>query len=350
VTVATYRRRNDRWQVQVRRAGGAARSRTFDTKAAAERWARGVEREIDELRSGRHAEAGTVDQLIRRYAAEVGRHKPFGRSKAAAIETLRAGLGHLKVSRLTPEAIVAFAMARHAAGAGPVTVGIDLAYLGTVLRTARALWRLQVSDEPVRQAREGLAILGLVGRSRARDRRPTQAEIDALCAHFRGNPRQAIPMADIVELAVATGMRREELCSIRWADLDEAAAIVTIRNRKHPREKRGNDERVPLLAATGYDALAIILRQPKVAARIFPVLPGSVTRAWNRACTTLGIVGLTFHDLRHEAVSRLFEAGLPIEHVALVSGHRDWRTLRRYTQLRPETVIRHASRSRPPSA
>lgn len=347
--MATYRRRNDRWQVQVRLAGGAPRSRTFDTKAHAERWARSVEREIDEQRSGRHVENGTVDQLIRRYAAEVGRHKPFGRSKAGALENLRAGLGHLRVSRLTAEAIVAFAKARHAAGAGPVTVGIDLAYLGTVLRTARALWRLQVSDEPVRQARDGLAILGLVGRSRARDRRPTQAEIDALCAAWRASRRQQIPMADIVEFAIATGMRREEICSIRWADLDEAASVIVIRDRKHPREKRGNDERVPLLAATGYDALAIIRRQPRAAQRIFPVRPASVSRAWDRGCVLLGIADLTFHDLRHEAVSRLFEAGLPIEHVALVSGHRDWRTLRRYTQLKAETVIRqHGGRSRPP--
>lgn len=348
--MATYRRRNDRWQVQVRMVGGAARSRTFDTKAAAERWARSVEREIDEMRSGRYVEQGTVDQLVRRYAIEVGAHKPLGRSKAGAIENIRVGLGGLKVSRLTPEAIIAFAKARHAAGAGPVTIGIDLAYLGTILRSARALWRMQVTDEPVRQAREGLAIIGLVGRSRARDRRPTQAEIDALCAYWRANPRQQIPMADIVEFAIATGMRREEIRSIRWADLDGAARIITIRDRKHPREKKGNDERVPLLDATGYDALAIILRQPRVAGRIFPVQPMSITRAWNRACTALGIEGLTFHDMRHEAVSRLFEAGLPIEHVALVSGHRDWRTLRRYTQLKPETVIQSASRSRRPTS
>jgi len=50
----------------------------------------------------------------------------------------------------------------------------------------------------------------------------------------------------------------------------------------------------------------------------------------------LGIEELHFHDLRHEGTSRLFEAGFDIPKVALVTGHKDWRMLRRYTNLRPE--------------
>jgi site-specific recombinase XerD len=50
----------------------------------------------------------------------------------------------------------------------------------------------------------------------------------------------------------------------------------------------------------------------------------------------LKIKNLHFHDLRHEATSRLFEAGFSIEQVALVTGHKDWKMLRRYTHLRPE--------------
>jgi integrase len=52
----------------------------------------------------------------------------------------------------------------------------------------------------------------------------------------------------------------------------------------------------------------------------------------------LKIDDLHFHDLRHEATSRLFEAGLTIEKVALVTGHKDWKMLRRYTNLRPESL------------
>jgi Phage integrase family len=52
------------------------------------------------------------------------------------------------------------------------------------------------------------------------------------------------------------------------------------------------------------------------------------------------IDGLHFHDLRHEGASRLFEAGLSIEQVALVTGHKDWKMLRRYANLRPEQLHR----------
>lgn len=309
---------------------------TFATKTAARDWARAVEQSIA---AGRNAATDTLGALIDRYSEEIGRLRPFGRSKAGAIAKLKAGIGHRRVDRLAAQDIIEHAHVRRAEGAGPVTVNVELSYLGTILRTARALWRLQVSDECVREARQGLAMVGLVGRSRARDRRPTTAEIAALCAYWRANPRQSIPAADLVEFAIASAMRLGEIAGLRWTDLDAAARVITIRDRKHPRQKLGNDERVPLLTVAGYDALAIIERQPHAAERIFPVRPASMSRAFDRACKELRISGLTFHDLRHEGVSRLFEAGLPIEHVALISGHRDWRTLRRYTQLKPESVI-----------
>jgi integrase len=60
-----------------------------------------------------------------------------------------------------------------------------------------------------------------------------------------------------------------------------------------------------------------------------------VGTAFRRSCKALDIDDLRFHDLRHEGTSRLFEAGFPIEKVAMVTGHKDWRMLRRYTNLKP---------------
>lgn len=71
-------------------------------------------------------------------------------------------------------------------------------------------------------------------------------------------------------------------------------------------------------------------------ARIFPYNSRSVGTAFHRACVTLGIEDLHFHDLRHEGTSRLFEAGFEIPQVALVTGHKDWKMLRRYTHLKPQ--------------
>ena len=72
--------------------------------------------------------------------------------------------------------------------------------------------------------------------------------------------------------------------------------------------------------------------------RVFPHNGRSVGTAFRRGCKELKIKDLHFHDLRHEATSRLFEANLSIERVALVTGHKDWRMLRRYTNLKPEDL------------
>ncbi len=94
------------------------------------------------------------------------------------------------------------------------------------------------------------------------------------------------------------------------------------------------------------DPLQIMLKQPSAwsrKGRIFPHAAQSVSRAFQRATDDTAIVDLRFHDLRHDGASRLFEAGWPIERVALVTGHRDWNMLRRYTQLRAEDFHRRQS-------
>ena len=59
---------------------------------------------------------------------------------------------------------------------------------------------------------------------------------------------------------------------------------------------------------------------------------------WARACKRAGIEDLRFHDLRHEATSRIFEKGLNVMEVAAITGHKDLRMLQRYTHLRAEDL------------
>ena len=98
-------------------------------------------------------------------------------------------------------------------------------------------------------------------KAQERDRRPTQEELDQRVACFDGNSRQKSPMARLVTFAVATAMRQSEICSIEWPDVDERRRTVTVRDRKDPRHKDGNDQRVPLVDLTGYDAWEILMAQ-----------------------------------------------------------------------------------------
>jgi integrase len=122
-------------------------------------------------------------------------------------------------------------------------------------------------------------------------------------------------------------MRQNEIGRIEWTDFDSHKKMLLIRDRKDPRRKSGNNQRIPLLDVTGYDACAIIEEQRSCvgeSGRIFPFNGKSVGTAFRRQCHELKIEDLHFHDLRHEGTSRLFEAGFSIEQVSLVTGHKDW--------------------------
>ena len=221
-------------------------------------------------------------------------------------------------------------------------------FRSTILLHAAAVHGVILSIEPLTLARTALARLGLVGKGNERDRRPTQEELDRLVAAFDANPHQQIPVGRIIRFAVATAMRQDEISRVEWADFDPQKRMLLVRDRKDPRRKSGNNQRIPLLDATGYDACAIIEEQRRCVGgncgRIFPYNGRSVGTAFRRQCRDLKIEDLRFHDLRHEGTSRLFEAGFSIEQVSLVTGHKDWKMLRRYTHLKPEAL--HNARAR----
>ena len=167
-------------------------------------------------------------------------------------------------------------------------------------------------------------------------------EIERLIAYSDRNNRQTIPLGRIIKFAIATAMRQDEICRLRWPDIDMDRRLATVRDRKDPRHKDGNHQKVPLLDANGYDPIAL-LKEQKFASpdteRVFPYNGRSVGTAFRRACQELKIEDLHFHDLRHEATSRLFEAGYEIPEVSLVTGHKDWKMLRRYLNLRPHQLL-----------
>lgn len=338
------------WRAQVRRKGKYA-NETFRRRGDAETWTREVERRIDRgepIQCDRH-DTNTFGGLIglhRQDLAEVG--KTLGRSKAASLDFLTLRLGHLRPSELDRERLITFGKERAKEGAGAVTVGIDLGYIRTVLSHAAAVHGTVVSMEGVDLARIALARLGLVGKGNERDRRPTETELGRIIASLDDNPRQIIPVGRLIRFAIATAMRQDEICRVRWEDYDPVGKMLVVRDRKDPRRKAGNHQRIPLLDVSGYDPCALIDEQRAAFERptdlIFPYNGRSAGSAFRRVCQDLKIVDLHFHDLRHEGTSRLFEAGFSIEQVALVTGHKDWKMLRRYTHLRPERLHEIAAR------
>ncbi|MET0181994.1 MAG: site-specific integrase, partial [Caulobacterales bacterium] len=218
--MATFVKRGKKWRAQVRRDGHSL-SKTFHRKMDADEWAReaetAIDKQLDPARhkpSNRETFAGLID-LHLDDMHEVG--KPIRRSKSAVLKRLRIDLGDTKLRDLTREKLIKFGRDRAAEGAGPATLAIDISFIGTVLTHAAAVHGITVNAEAVRLARIALRTLGLVGKGKERDRRPTEDELQQLFAYYDANPRQIIPMTRIIKFAIASAMREDEICRIERA-------------------------------------------------------------------------------------------------------------------------------------
>lgn len=331
------------YRVQIRRKGRYA-SETFLRREDAHRWARQAETRVDQgLAPNKSSVARlvTFGDLVDLHVADmcaVG--KPPLRSKAATLSALKSQLGQSRIGHLDRQSLIDFGRRRARMGAGPVTLSIDIGTIRLVLTHAAAVHGLDISPEPVDLARVALKRLGLVGKGKERDRRPTQNELHRLSRFFEAIDRLTIPMTRKICRRDRDAARRN--MPGRMERPRPWQTNAPHQRPKGPAEQGRDDQRIPLFAATGYDAWALVGAQAakdgKIGGRIFPYNPKSVGTAFRRACRALQIEDLHFHDLRHEGTSRLFEAGFAIEQVALVTGHKDWKMLRRYTHLKPDDL------------
>lgn len=325
-----------KWRVQVRRAG-IYKGATFSTKVEAKAWAASIEHHATHVAVSGFApppKGATIGDLIAKYSLVAA--LDAGKTKKATLNMLSAKLGHVKLSMLNAAVLRDFIDMRQAGGAGGVTIAADLSFLSAVLKWARHSRRLDVHDRLALDARESLKHRGLRTRSIEREREPTQDELNALFSHWQGNARQQIDMCTLVRFGLATGMRLGEICRIRVDDVDREKHTVIIRDRKDPRLKKGNDQTVPLFPPAWEIVSSII--EGRTDGRIFCVNASSVSTAFTRACKTLAICDLHFHDLRHKATADFFRSGLDIPHVALLTGHKTWAMLRRYTSIKAADV------------
>ena len=313
------------------------RAATFATKREATDWAIAIEAQANHIAAGGYApvpKGSTLGDLIDKY--NESSTKLPGKTKEATLNMLKRELGKVKLSNLNAVVLRDFIDRRQDDGAGGVTIAADLSYLSAVLKWGRHARQLDLPERLALDARASLMHRGLNTRSQERDREPTDDELARIYGHWATLKRQQIPMQTWCKFALATGMRQGEITRLEIEDVNTEAKTVVIRDRKDPRNKKGNDQTVPLLP----DAWVIV--EPIIAERktgfLFPYDARSVSASFTRACTALGIEDLHFHDLRHRAAAQFFRMGLGIPQVALLTGHKTWAMLRRYTAIKPEDV------------
>jgi integrase len=313
-------------------------ARTFAHRSAAITWAKHREVALEDPAALTRVNHGTptLAELIRWYIETFEAISKWQRSKQTHLEFLeRHALGRTDAFALTSAMLIDHVRSRRAKGAGPATVANDLIWIGVVLRAAKSVRELPVRPEIVKEAREACTELRLTGKARKRARRPTPEELERLREYFaRRDRRSKIPMQSVMEFALTSARRESEICRLEWADNDERNQTGMVRDAKHPTAREGNHRRFKYTP----EAWAVVQAQPRNAPYIFPYEPRSIGAAFTRACHVLQITNLRFHDLRHEATSRLFERGYQIQEVAQFTLHDSWNELKRYTNLRPENV------------
>jgi integrase len=323
--VATIRKRGERWQAQVRLQGHQPLTKTFTLKADAEAWARQQEVSIErgEISSGRRSlKAFFLKDLLQRYQAEVTPLKRGAAPEAYRLKTLKsATIASLSLDKLTPSVLSRHRDERLAVVSGP-SVRRELAILQHCLEVARKEWGVPLPRNPMEAVRKPPS-------AKPRTRRLSSEDAEKLAVGLLKTRNRLL--GDVVRFAIATGMRRGEILSLRWSNVDLQACTAHL-----PETKNSESRTVPLSAA----ALAILESRGRPAESdvVFPATGNAVRLAWERLKARAGVEDLRFHDLRHEAISRFFEHGLSMPEVSAISGHKDPRMLMRYTHLRAEDI------------
>ncbi|MBU9819878.1 site-specific integrase [Rahnella sp. BCC 1045] len=201
------------------------------------------------------------------------------------------------------------------------TVRLEMALLSAMYNIARVEWGTCISN-PVEHVRKPPV-------SGGRTRRLISSEERRIVRALKAKNPQLLA---IFYLALETAMRQGEILSLAWEYIDLHLGVAHL-----PMTKNGSSRDVPLSSKARQ-----VLREfcgPSHGA-VFSYTSNGFKSAWRITLEELGIDDLHFHDLRHEAVSRLFELGtLNVMEVAAISGHKSMNMLKRYTHLRATHLV-----------
>ena len=356
--MASFRKRGElQWQARISRKGFPPQVKTFNSRVEAEVWARQVESEMDRgiFVSRAEAEATSLQEALERYEREITPLKKGAIKERSAVAVWLA----TELARRPMAAVRSSDVAKQRdewlKTLKPASVLRRLALLSHLFTIARKEWGMECLVNPVGLIRKPQA-------NNARTRRVTalegEGEEAGSAERLQGDELERIIAASesdvlpaIIPLAVETAMRRGELVSLQWENIDLKRRVAHL-----PSTKNGESRYVPLSSR----AVAVLQRlrdDGAMSGRVFQVREDAVTRAFDRALKRARknylqecqkarkepdaryLVDLRFHDLRHEATSRLAEI-FPLHELTKITGHKDTRMLMRYYHPRAEDLAK----------
>lgn len=335
--MATFKQRaSGWWQACVRRKGFPQQYQTFEKKTDAEAWARDIENKMDRgiFQDRSEAEQTTLGDLIDRFEVEFApyHYKPRADKKEAwrfQIARLKDELGDYSLAVLDQKLVAKYRDVRlkgkgeDRPAVGESTVRKELYMLSKVLDFGQTECGIVLPrGNPVDKIRKPTD-------GKARDRRLTADEwvkVEAECRASRN-----IYLWPVIELAIESCARQGELLALTWRHVDLKRKLAHL-----PETKNGEARSVPLSPR----AVAVLEALPRsIDGTVIPVQRMTLYHVFAAALKRAKIDDFTFHDLRHEGLSRLAERGdFSVLEMAAVSGHKTLQMLKRYTHLQAEKL------------
>jgi integrase len=324
--MASIRFRSNKWQARVSRKGEQSLVKTFQSKEDAQRWARSIEVEWDKgtYQNTHQAQKTSFGELIERYLREV---TPLMRGAKADTFRLKAILrrpiAKVNILLLNGSRIAKYRDERLSEIA-PSTVIRELAYFSSIINHARKEWGVNIPN-PVLSIRKPAQPQG-------RNRILSHDEERILLEACEPKANRNIHTRPFVILALETAMRRGELLSLRWENIDYSKRTAFLQLTKN-----GDSRTVPLStrAIETLQALPI-----SIDGRVLPINFAALETNFKRARERVKLENLRIHDLRHTAVTRLAERLPNLIELSAVSGHRSLAMLKRYYHPRAEDIAR----------
>jgi integrase len=348
--MATITNRDGRWQAKVRRKqpdGSAVRvSRTFSTKREALDWSTQIEGKVTarEYRDRSKEQRDTLRVLLKRYEEEVTPQKRGARQEIYRIRQWHAlELAGWPLVSVEAKDLAAWKRDRVDEGLAPSTINNALNLLSSVYKYAISEW--------------GYALVNpCVGIMRVPARQPREASLDAAQESALLKACAAGPwyLPWMVRIALETAMRQGEIRRLRWEHVYPTYVHL-------PKTKNGSARDVPLTeeAEVVFEEFRRTVAGPKLAGWVFgdPDLQAAdggctewmVQQAFRNAVRSVPGLAITFHDLRHVAITRLVPDHTNVVELARTTGHKVVNQLLRYynpTAAERANALRTSRRSR----
>ena len=311
--MASIRRRNGKYQVQIR-VGSYSRSQSFHKLNDAKSWARKEEELAQQRRYlGSKYEPCNLAEILVRYLRDVTPYKQSCETERIVLQALLKENWVNGPLPLLNAAAIAEYRERRLASVKPATLKRQLNIVRHACATAEREW-------------DWLSPLSLLQRVKLPKntehvvRRITVTDEQALINAAKESRTKNL--SELLILAIETAMRRGELLALGWQDIDFERRELLVR-----RSKNGKSRTIPLTARV-HTTLANL--NSDWSKPVFPLSANAVRLAFERVRRRAGLKDVRFHDLRHEAISRLFDLGLTTPEVALLSGHKTVSQLFRY--------------------